>query len=61
MIKQESDIIHKCVKGLEETKKMDPGVDMTPTSVSKFKTGKGHQYKMTFINKPDMSQEYIKD
>ena len=61
MIKQESEIIYKCVKDLEETKKMDPGVAMTPASVSKFKSGKGHQYKMTFTKKPNMPQEMVKD
>ena len=40
-IKRESEIIHKCVESLEETKKMDPSVEMTPASVSLFKSGKG--------------------
>ena len=32
-------MIYRCVKDLEETKKLDPEVQMTPASVSKFKSG----------------------
>jgi hypothetical protein len=40
---------------------MDPGVNMTPASVSKFKSGRGQQYKMTFNKAPIMSEEMVKD
>ena len=40
---------------------MDPNVETTPASVSLFKSGKGHCYKMTFNEKPYMSHVMVKD
>ena len=35
-IEEEAEIIHKCVQNLGLFKKLDPVVEMTPASVSKF-------------------------
>ena len=43
------------------TKKLDPDVEMSPACVSKFKSGKGQLFKMTFSNPPKMSKEDVKE
>ena len=55
-VQEESNMMYNCVKDLQHSMKLDPLVQMTPASVSKYQSGKGLKYKMTFYNQPDVSR-----
>ena len=53
-------MIISCVKDLEETKTLDPEIEKTPASVSKFQSNRGMKYRMTFSNPKEVSKDEIK-
>ena len=54
--KRETDKMLYHIKQAKEMKKLEPGVDKTPASVTKYKSGGGKSYQVKLDQKPEMLQ-----